>query len=311
MSIAARVLGISRVIDAMWTRLEVDPRARNQLRDTIHGILSDWVKGDGKTTGGRTLVVFIDDLDRCTDDVIVRVCEAVKLYLDAPGLIFVIGCDLSVIARGAAGAARGGVGEGRTYLEKIIQVSYRVPSPDRKAVRDLINGYGHRSGISHLLDPAVKDILAEASKRNPRQIKRIINSFVLEHHLDPAWRRAPLSSSLLITAILIQQLYPSFYAVLVDESSGDDPIGGFLDYATVYSRARIRPLVTMRGGRSCVAYLIGIASPHPAPVHFLSARVFRLMALRNCYRTITRSWRVSMLSSRYPAYRRTESQGSS
>ncbi|HEX7826019.1 MAG TPA: P-loop NTPase fold protein, partial [Mycobacterium sp.] len=214
-----------------------DAHARNELRENIQGMLSEWVEQGGEGAGDRTLVVFVDDLDRCSDDVVIRVCEAVKLYLDAPGLIFVLACDLSVLARGVAGPARGGIGEGRTYLEKIIQVAYRVPAPQSAAVRRLIANYGERSGISHLLDPTVVDILSDATGRNPRRIKRIINSFVLEHHLDPAWRKAPLNSALLITAILLQQLYASFYAVIVDENSGEDPIGDFLDYAHVRAKA--------------------------------------------------------------------------
>ena len=240
-AIAARFLGLSRLIDSMWTTLEVDAQARNELREDIQGMLSEWMEHPGKPGNKRTLVVFIDDLDRCSDDVVIHVCEAVKLYLDAPGLIFVIACDLSVLARGVAGPARGGASEGRTYLEKIIQVAYRVPPPHEDVVRRLIGGYGERSGISHLLDATVVDTLSEATGRNPRRIKRIINSFVLEHHLDPAWRRAPLTSHLLITAILLQQVYPSFYSILVDETSGDDPIGNFLDYATVRARASNPP----------------------------------------------------------------------
>ena len=230
-------LGISRLVDDMWTRLDVDAQTRNQLRTSIEGMLTEWVERSPSPNKRRTLVVFIDDLDRCSDDVVVQVCEAVKLYLDAPGLIFVIACDLSVLARGVASSARGGIGEGRTYLEKIIQVAYRVPAPSAETVRHLIDGYGRKSGISDLLDTTVVDILAEATGRNPRRIKRIINSFVLEHHLDPAWRCAPLNSALLITAILLQQLYPSFYGVIVDETSGDDPIGDFLDYAAVRAKA--------------------------------------------------------------------------
>jgi hypothetical protein len=225
----------------MWCRLDVDAQARNELRKNIKEMLKDWVGQEQGISKRRTLVVFIDDLDRCSDDVVIGVCEAVKLYLDAPGLIFVLACDLSVLARGVAGPARGGIGEGRTYLEKIIQVAYRVPAPGRNAVRDLIKDYGRRSGIIHLLDPTVVDILSDATGRNPRRIKRIINSFVLEHHLDHRWQCAPLNSALLITTILIQQLYPSFYAVVVDENSGDDPIGEFLDYAAVRGKAMHPP----------------------------------------------------------------------
>jgi hypothetical protein len=231
----ARLFGVARLVDELWTRLDVNAQTRNELRDNIHGMLSDWVNRSDRA--GRSLVVFIDDLDRCDDDVVVGVCEAVKLYLDAPGLIFVIGCDLSVLARGVAGPARGGASEGRQYLEKIVQVAYRVPMPNADEIRQLIVGCGARAGINHLLNPTVVDILADGTARNPRRIKRIINSFVLEHHIDPAWRRPPLDSALLISAILLRDIYPSFYSVLVDSTAGDDPIGDFLDYAVVRARA--------------------------------------------------------------------------
>ena len=89
--LAARFIGVTRLVDDLWTQLAVDARTRNQLRDVIRGMLSDWVNAAGWGTPGRVLVVFVDDLDRCADNVIVQVCEAVKLYLDAPGLIFEIG----------------------------------------------------------------------------------------------------------------------------------------------------------------------------------------------------------------------------
>ncbi|MEV8376999.1 P-loop NTPase fold protein [Kribbella sp. NPDC056861] len=239
--IIARFFGVSRLVDELMKRLTVDAQGRNELRDVIHGMLSDWSTKDGKRRTDRNLVVFIDDLDRCSDDVVVKVCEAVKLYLDAPGLIFIIGCDMSVLARGVSSSARGGAGEGRTYLEKIVQVSYRVPAPDRQLIRDLIRGYALASGTSTLIDETVIEILAERSGRNPRRIKRIINSFVLEHHLNPGWTRPPLGSAHLITAILLHHLYPSFYEWLAAEDSGADPIGEFLDYADVRTRASDPP----------------------------------------------------------------------
>jgi KAP family P-loop domain/AAA lid domain/Clp amino terminal domain, pathogenicity island component len=239
--LVARFLGVARLIDELLTRMAVDAQSRNELRSLIHDMLSDWVETNTTRRADRALIVFIDDLDRCTDDVVVSVCEAVKLYLDAPGLIFVIGCDLSVVARGVSESGQRDVSEGHIYLEKIVQVSYRVPIPSKDRVNDLIRGYAQRSGTAALIDETVIDILAERTGRNPRRIKRIINSFVLEHHLNPAWRRPPLGSGQLITAILVQHLYPSFYEWLVSDESGEDSIRDFLDYADVRSKAADPP----------------------------------------------------------------------
>ena len=41
-------------------------------------MLTDWVTKDGKRDPSRALMVFVYDLDRCPDDVVVKVCEAIK-----------------------------------------------------------------------------------------------------------------------------------------------------------------------------------------------------------------------------------------
>jgi KAP family P-loop domain/Clp amino terminal domain, pathogenicity island component/AAA lid domain len=237
LAVVARFFGVTRLVDELWHRLQANAASRNEFRTLVQGMLADWLQRPGKPR--RTLVAFIDDLDRCADDVVVKVCEAVKLYLDAPGLVFVIGCDLSVLARGVATKARGGEGEGRTYLEKIVQVVHRVPAPDQDGIATLIRGYADRAGTAGLVDDTIVDILSTRTGRNPRRIKRIINSFVLEHSLNPAWRRPPLGSAQLIAVIILQHLYPQFYERLTGEGAGagDDPISEFLDYATVRARA--------------------------------------------------------------------------
>jgi hypothetical protein len=239
-SVVGRFFGLTRLVDELWSRLEVDAKARNDLRDMIHNMLSDWVNASNRDPD-RTLVVFIDDLDRCSDDVIVKVCEAVKLYLDAPGLIFVIACDLSVLARGVSTSAPDAANQGRLYLEKIVQVAYRLPPPEEAQIRQLIRGYILQSGTTDLIDDSIIEILVTLAGRNPRRIKRIINSLIVEYRLNPAWLQAPLGSGLLVRAILLQHLYTPFYDLLVADKSGEDPIGDFLDYADVCARAADPP----------------------------------------------------------------------
>jgi predicted KAP-like P-loop ATPase len=57
--------------------------------------LTDWVRDTFDNT--HRLVLFIDDLDRCMPDVALEVLEALKLYLNIPGLLFVAGLDRGVI----------------------------------------------------------------------------------------------------------------------------------------------------------------------------------------------------------------------
>nr|WP_308202779.1 P-loop NTPase fold protein [Crossiella sp. SN42] len=239
-SVAAGFFGISRLADELWTTLEVNAKSRNELRNWVQEILEDWTK-ESELRAGRNLVVFIDDLDRCSDTVVVQICEAVKLYLATTGVIFVIGCDLSVLARGVSTSARGGEGEGRTYLEKIVQVVYRIAVPDRASTVHLVHSYAKQAGVDGFVDKTVTKILVERTEGNPRRIKRIINSFVLQQKLSPAWRKPPLGSSRLIVVIIIQHLYPAVYDSLVSAQTGADPIGEFLDYAEIRARVTDPP----------------------------------------------------------------------
>jgi hypothetical protein len=240
LAIIARILGLSRLVDEVLTRMSVDAQSRNELRDLVKDMLSDWVQ-DGDGHHRRTLVVFIDDLDRCTDEAVISVCEAVKLYLDAPGLIFVMACDLSMLARGVSHQVLGDPRDGYAYLEKIVQVAHRVPVPDESRIRGLIEAYAAAGGVGLFVDELVTDILAEQTSGNPRRIKRVLNSFILESACHPDWRLPPLGSSQLITVTVLQHLYPSFYDFLTDEGSGEDPIGIFLDYVRVQSKCEDPP----------------------------------------------------------------------
>jgi hypothetical protein len=85
----------------------------------------------------KTLVVLIDDLDRCSPERVIENLEAIKLFLSVPSTAFVIGADPRIVEhairqRYAERAASGGSKEDterlvRDYLEKVVQVPYQLP----------------------------------------------------------------------------------------------------------------------------------------------------------------------------------------
>lgn len=78
-----------------------------------------------------TLVVVIDDLDRCLPDTIIETLEAIKLFLFVPKTAFVIGADERLVRYAVRRRFPEIPGEraevGRDYLEKLIQFSIRIP----------------------------------------------------------------------------------------------------------------------------------------------------------------------------------------
>lgn len=81
--------------------------------------------------GLDSLVVIVDDLDRCLPDTIVDVLEAIRLFFAVPKTSFLIGADERIIRHALSTrypeAPEYAADLGRDYLEKIIQVPVHLP----------------------------------------------------------------------------------------------------------------------------------------------------------------------------------------
>lgn len=117
-----------------------------------------------KTAKIGRIIVFIDDLDRCSSEKVIETFETIKLFLNTPACTFVIGADAKRIE-----AAVGDVysipltdeRSRRDYLEKIIQIPFSIPQQSSED----IGAY-----VAMLLicraptDEVVTSVIAERSK---------------------------------------------------------------------------------------------------------------------------------------------------
>jgi predicted KAP-like P-loop ATPase len=82
----------------------------------------------------RKLVVLIDDLDRCLPTPAIETLEAIRLFLFAPRTAFIIAADEPMIEYAVRQhfpelpVATGPLSYARNYLEKLIQVPFRIPN---------------------------------------------------------------------------------------------------------------------------------------------------------------------------------------
>jgi hypothetical protein len=80
------------------------------------------------------LVVLVDDLDRCLPETAIETLEAIRLFLFVPKAAFVIAADEGMIEYAVRQhfpdlpVATGPASYARNYLEKLIQVPFRLPS---------------------------------------------------------------------------------------------------------------------------------------------------------------------------------------
>ncbi|GGO27715.1 P-loop NTPase fold protein [Micromonospora parathelypteridis] len=221
---AAGFFRVDRALDQLWERMAVDASARQQVRRLLEEAMTTWTDGrDG--TPRRTITIFVDDLDRCDHRTALEIFEAMKLYLDLPGIAFVLGCDLSVLTRLALPGADEPA-QVRSYLEKIIQVHYRIPRPAEAQVHSMIIGYANRSRTDSLLTDDMVALIGRQTVGNPRRVKRLINSFVAEYDLDQDWHE--IGAEGLMKVVILQHLYPDFYHDVL--AGKDDTAGDVLNY---------------------------------------------------------------------------------
>ena len=113
------------------------------LPDTIHQFRIDFqdLIEEAKI---EQLIVLIDDLDRCLPSTAVQTLEAIRLFLFVPKSAFIIGADEGMIEYAVRQhfpdlpVASGPLPYARNYLEKLVQVPFRIPALGAQETRTYV-----------------------------------------------------------------------------------------------------------------------------------------------------------------------------
>jgi predicted KAP-like P-loop ATPase len=81
------------------------------------------------------VIVIIDDIDRLAKDEIRQLFRIVKAVADFPNVIYLLAFDRDIAAK-ALDESHGG--SGSEYLEKIVQVPFELPPPEKEQIRALL-----------------------------------------------------------------------------------------------------------------------------------------------------------------------------
>lgn len=121
----------------------------------------------------KKLIIFIDDLDRCTDQKIIKLLEGIKLYLSTSNCIFIFGMDQSNVSN-----ALKNHNINQDYLDKLFQSVIRIPTSTQ--YQTFITSTIIEKYFNDFLDekekPQYAQLLMDINERNPRKIKNFANS---------------------------------------------------------------------------------------------------------------------------------------
>lgn len=185
-----------------------------------------------KLLKNRRIAVLIDDLDRCSPEKVVSVLESINLVMDVPGFIFVLALDYEVLVN--AVTTRYPHVSGDVFIQKMIQLPFRVPPLNVESpnfLYDLIPELTQMgSDFPDDFAENVREISILGLKANPRQIKRLVNSFLLLKRIIQD-RKLSLDHTMLAALIGLQLRWPSHYQDIQDSvfSDDSDPFQTLLD----------------------------------------------------------------------------------
>lgn len=126
--VAGTFVNIAGKILSKKAKKHVDEPVKD-LQDIKNKIIKKMIEEDLK------IIVSIDDIDRLSEEEIIAVFQLVKALADFPKTIYLLAFDYDVVVK-ALGKVQHG--DGKEYLEKVIQVPFEIPAPSIASIHDAL-----------------------------------------------------------------------------------------------------------------------------------------------------------------------------
>jgi hypothetical protein len=184
------------------------------------------------------IVVFVDDLDRCFPDKAVELIEHIKLVLNQRGFAFVLGVNEDIIQAVVKTKFEKDYkidpAYAEDYLDKIVQVKVPVPQREPGDMGDYIGALLDEGNVfSSALKEDLVPLIAEACRRNPRSIVRLLNRVMVTYWVGQLEKKSFDPLALLIHLATDEHRYSAFrealdVSIVLEGESVSKTIGCYL-----------------------------------------------------------------------------------
>lgn len=218
--------------EAMQSEQEGPEHVRRKFKESVATYLKEYNEGQRLKNRVKGFIFFIDDLDRLDPPVAVQILSLLKNLFEAENCIFILAIDYEVVVEGLVSRfgkkTESNEREFRSFFDKIIQLSFRVPIESYQIdtfLKSLLTDIKFCKRTKTLEN---EDFLADITSlvlnscgKNPRSIKRMVNTLSLVrkiHEFNPSRieREYPeIFLKLLMAVVCMQSAYPRIYEELL------------------------------------------------------------------------------------------------
>ena len=191
-----------------------------------------------------------------------NVLESLKLYLNDNRCVYVIGMDRQVIETSIKQQYKDLELDEAEYLDKIVQLPFNIPPVHNESLSDF---------VSNLLPEHLKEaskILSSGLDDNPRNIKRFVNSFILNSSMAAAHIGESYDCNIMAGVLLIQHSLPDLFKKISHDYSFLDSLLGEDQVKSEKREDALKDHLSLANALSMIAYKDGT---NVAPYIHLSA----------------------------------------
>lgn len=204
------------------------PLPSNQIREALDEVFRGLLGLSDKNTARHRIVIFIDDLDRCSASAMFSLLESIKIYLNLKHCVFILGINRHELERNIASvlpeplAPDQRLVRAHEYLEKLCGNVIRLPYPSPQGQANLVNKW-----LGALDDISREDVVRLVERHallplNPRRVKMWCNTVL--QLFECRWhqlRAAPPAGELpaLTLVATLHTFYPSLHQALASAPS--------------------------------------------------------------------------------------------
>jgi len=160
---------------------------------------------------GINLIIFVDDLDRCNSEKALATLEAIQLFFNMEGIAVVVGAS-NITLENAINQKYTNLGiDGRSFLKKIFPASFTIPPVQIDQVHAYIDKLLNSVYSTTEEKEKLSNYFAFGASANPREIKRLINAYVLTRELYHKYTGSNMEISKTALFVVIQQEWPRVF----------------------------------------------------------------------------------------------------
>lgn len=244
------------------------PDSVEQFEDLFKDLVRD--------SKAKRLVIFVDELDRCTAKEVVATLDAIRTFLGVDKCVFVVAADQHVLEQALSEEARQETPKdsvnpyystGSAYLDKVFQYQVSLPPLLPQSVTEFaIKAVAGKGGLWDELAPVdyVVSVLIPSHVTSPRRVKHLLNTFALTYrlaqskHASGRLQEDPYASAQAIARLVCLRVeFPNFARDLILDPNLPAHVLALLGNPDADLGPRVAPNVRERA----LAYATGEASP--------------------------------------------------